>query len=816
MPLGEEDVFPMKYFRLTVFAIFFIFAGCSTSAINNSTMPDNDVSGLDVSGFVVSGLVVSGHPCLDVSGHPCPETPSNRTILAIGTIELYPNTSVVSGDPSPETLIAAFIPDREAAAHWNVTPMLMPPNCNDCVSIQVLEFKPAQKYVKLKIALKNPTGLTGYDVRGIAVVPAMDVRLLNADGWTELWDDGGEVARNPFKAFATNWPERQIEPGTAHARVYEFTYSKFANLATGTKLVVDASWPGHCQEAYAFDGVHQTGWVDANTLTADFSVSLTPQDWQGNISTLLIDLSEIGGGIEPMVHSGNDWQYSFNGPASVPDAPRANIWTEVVDSVTPIRAFWLFEIGIVKETPSLPIPSGINAAPGEVYVDLTWDAISNPDVMGINIYRRGKGQDYNHGTPLNLVPIKTVLLKDLYVVRNKMYYYILRAAGTDGALGPISKEVGAKPFEWGEQFRLSDKDNTDSGSPSVAVGSDSLSRVIWRDVRAGPVESQFQYFDILEENHTPDISVFPEYPGHSSAGRFYVAIGDNNIPYIYGAGFIGGDWDLIIHHLDENFIPNEDFAHFHEDGPVTSPHCGCVGDDGTFWVAYWDQVYPVYSGVYIRSLNAQGVLSDPILISPVSPDQYLGASFVAGLVCDIYDELHCAFEVILNDGANTIQLLYTHTIGGIWQTPEQATHIKKWGSTNWQRLDVDSQGKPYLVYASGIEAPLIEFIYRDAGAWSDVIDIFPEYPTCSSLQITIDDDDNINLFASPYGEPYEIGFRRGYNGSWSPTYEASYGFIPGNIGIMGFLISADCSPYGAVALVWEQGGKDIYAHRMLE
>ena len=598
----------MKYFRLMAFVISFIFAGCSTSAINNSTLPDNDVSEYGVS-------------VLDVSGHPCPETASNRTILAIGTIELNPKSPVVSGHScpetiDPETLSATFIPDREAAAHWNVTPMLMPPNCKDCITIQVLEFIPAQKYVKLKIALKNPTGLTGYDVRGIAVVPAMGVRLLNADGWTALWDDGSGVTRNPFKAFAVDWPERQIEPGTAHARVYEFTYSKFANLATGTKLVVDASWPGHCPEAYAFSSVHQSGWIDGDAGTADFTVSLTPQDWQGNISTVLIDLSEIGGGIEPMMQSGNDWQFSFSGPVVVPDAPRANIWVDVVDSASAVHAYWLFEIGVVNENPSLPVPTGINAAPGEVYVDLTWDVIDNPNVTGVNIYRRTKGGSYDFGMPLNPAPIPGEKYKDSAVYRNVMYFYVLRSVDIDGSLSPISTEVGGKPFQWGGQFMLSDYDSDMSVEPEVSIGPDGRSRVVWLDLRPGPVIDQWQYFDILEENYTPDIDLFPEDPGYST-GVPYIVVNKDNISYLYAFAAYNGGGGIIVHPFVDTLDPSK-FWYFectNGNGYVNS-RGACFDLDGNFCIAY-EELMPnpprrISECVTARALTESGVTNEDI------------------------------------------------------------------------------------------------------------------------------------------------------------------------------------------------------------
>ena len=745
---------------------------------------------------------------------------NNVTYPDIGT----PNATIpAEGGDSPRLLWGIWnltfdltemriipLPDREAAAHWNVTPMLMPPNCSDCVSIQVLEFKPAQKYVKLKIALKNPSGLTGYDVRGIAVVPTREVRLINSDGWTALWDDGGEVTRNPFKAFATDWPERQIEPGTAHARIYEFTFSSFLQLTLGTKLVVDASWPGHCQEAYAFNGVHQNGYINGDTSTADFSVSLTPQDWQGNISTVLIDLSEIGGGIEPMMQSGNDWQYSFSGPVVVPATSRANIWAEVVDKATVVRAYWLFEIGVVNENPGLQEITGINAGPGGLYVDLTWDEIDDPNVAGVNIYRRTKGGSYNFGSPVNPTLVSGVKFRDSNVTRNVMYFYVLRAVGFDNSLGPVSTEVGAKPFEWADQFMLSDYDLNDSLYPNVAVGADGLSRVVWYDDRTADTP----YFDIIEENFTPDIRLYSEDMDHDKA-FFPNIVTDGQKFALYADCYVSSiaDTDIIVHRFADETSLEPEFVSFGTYIPQTNSKNACFDLDGNLWIAYGDSPVPSPGPyhVYVRSISPGMHVSEPIKLSPEEHN----AAHVAGIVCDNSGELHCAFAVAGDIG----QLYYARTIAGVWQPAEQVSQFPSEAAIRKERLDVDSEGRAYVIYASGSfvpEYPFISLQRRDPAGWSKHYDIFPDVVGCTGLAIVIDDDNNINVFHCPGADQQEIKFRRGYNGSWSEIYDVTSGFIPGYPTTFTHLFSADCSSSGAIALVWEQGGIFIYARRMIQ
>ena len=43
-------------------------------------------------------------------------------------------------DASMKTVTA--VPDRETMMHYNVTPFLSPPKCNDCISIEILDFYP--------------------------------------------------------------------------------------------------------------------------------------------------------------------------------------------------------------------------------------------------------------------------------------------------------------------------------------------------------------------------------------------------------------------------------------------------------------------------------------------------------------------------------------------------------------------------------------------------------------------------------------------------------------------------------------------------
>ncbi len=185
------------------------------------------------------------------------------------------------------------IPLRDSQKHYNITDYISPPKCNDCLKIEILELIPAEHFIKLKISVRNPTPLTVYDVRGIMVTNIDGMHLLNADDYTDLWDDGGDIIINPFRAFATDWPHREIMPNTGHARIYEIEYPTFNDLLD-TLLVIDASWPGNCEEPYQITNFKQEILYESVGSTANISVDVL--DWQGDVNKVTLIVPEITGG----------------------------------------------------------------------------------------------------------------------------------------------------------------------------------------------------------------------------------------------------------------------------------------------------------------------------------------------------------------------------------------------------------------------------------------------------------------------------------------------------------------------------------------
>jgi len=257
-----------------------------------------------VTAFILFSLTGCSTPGDLPSAPSLPETPyynaagagsSGRYIMSIGIISI-----------DPAAFEAEFIPDRNAAFHYDATPWLTPPYCNDCITIQVMEFQPAENYIKVKITLKNHSPFTAHDVRGIIISNYPNLRLINADSYTMLWDDGGPVFINPFKAYAKDWYRRRVPPYTSHEQEYEIHYPSMDALA-GLNFVVDASWPGNCREPYKVGEAYTSGtFLDYEPQSIWCRVRAW--DWDNEIASVTVDLSVIGWDKDTsMTSKGDNW-----------------------------------------------------------------------------------------------------------------------------------------------------------------------------------------------------------------------------------------------------------------------------------------------------------------------------------------------------------------------------------------------------------------------------------------------------------------------------------------------------------------------------
>ncbi len=260
------------------------------------------------------------------------EVDSSRHMLGAWDITIDTHTSDVTVTPS-----------RKAFMHMNITQYLYPPFCDDCLLLQVLELKPAQGYAKVEVTVKNQTVYSGYDVRGILVSNDTGMDIINADAYTDLWDDGEGKKYNPFIAFAVDQNKRKALPGTSHTRICEVAFPSLLQLITAT-IVFDASWPGNCAEPYYLDDFSQYEPLLPGG-GASF-VSMQVKDWQADISGVFVNMSPLGGDITALTHDNGD---TWNGDVTTIEPNVAGLHrllTYAESSGTSTRLYQYVDFGV--------------------------------------------------------------------------------------------------------------------------------------------------------------------------------------------------------------------------------------------------------------------------------------------------------------------------------------------------------------------------------------------------------------------------------------------------------------------------------------
>lgn len=213
-----------------------------------------------------------------------------------------------------DSLTVIAIPNREAMAHYNVTPFLLPPNCYDCFSIEIKDAWPEEHMMKLRVKVKNPYPVTGYDVRGILMhnQPGWDIEIKN--GYTSLFDDGGAVTINPFFLFHQG-SDYTLPPGEIGSRLFTLFYPENPDFAH-VGFVIDACWPGHCEDVYSIKCNPDSTGVDRQGML--LYIEAWVLDHQEDVLSVTLDATNIGGAV--MAFEQQPGTYTWTGEFFLPGA----------------------------------------------------------------------------------------------------------------------------------------------------------------------------------------------------------------------------------------------------------------------------------------------------------------------------------------------------------------------------------------------------------------------------------------------------------------------------------------------------------------
>ena len=189
---------------------------------------------------------------------------------------------------------AEIVWNRQAEIHANVTSVVTPPKCYDCMLITGAYYDMNALIFYLEIYMSNPTNLNGYDVRGVISSPGGDKYILNPDGVTSVWG-----APMQFKAINTD-PDRSFGPYEGHGTTFNFYFPPGESFATMT-YIVDVSFPGPVEEPLIEGGIADPV-INNNFTTTSVRATVWDHQWDVNPATVMVDLLALGGSPQTMMY----------------------------------------------------------------------------------------------------------------------------------------------------------------------------------------------------------------------------------------------------------------------------------------------------------------------------------------------------------------------------------------------------------------------------------------------------------------------------------------------------------------------------------
>jgi len=210
-------------------------------------------------------------------------------------------------DPASQKV--ELIRHREAEKHYNITDLILPPVCPDCIGIHLQGIQPGTDTHIIQVNLKNPSVYTAYDVRAIILWNDGDTRTLeNYEALTEMFDDGGTYTKNPFITFRElTDPTNAFGPGQIISKNFFISFPKPHNY--NVKFVVECSFPSNSADPWLIYSADVSNPLDEGG-TLESTISCRVADHQDDVTSVTIDLTKLGflGPVDMTHITGEKWQ----------------------------------------------------------------------------------------------------------------------------------------------------------------------------------------------------------------------------------------------------------------------------------------------------------------------------------------------------------------------------------------------------------------------------------------------------------------------------------------------------------------------------
>lgn len=287
-------------FALLTITLISILTGCTEgSSPVTPDSADSPVTGnrSGLTGYSVPTMLTSGIS----EGSPLPPydpglaIDKDHKLLGVQRVRIYQDGFL------------EIIPLRSEQVHIDITDFIF--QTPGAFGVE-LDPPPSGGTIHLKLTFTNPTPISVYDVSTI-IRYLGDIKFLNPDSYTFILSHPGDTIPNPYKAWDTGVGNRELAGFGQHAETISLQWgvmTKFIEM----DFLFQCSWPENQEEPYEIWNPYASNDLNNDgSNTVDLSCKVG--DWQGNIDSVLIDLTPIGGPENsPMSPLGDDL-YGFYG-----------------------------------------------------------------------------------------------------------------------------------------------------------------------------------------------------------------------------------------------------------------------------------------------------------------------------------------------------------------------------------------------------------------------------------------------------------------------------------------------------------------------
>ncbi|MCX6647493.1 MAG: hypothetical protein NTY09_14200, partial [bacterium] len=205
--------------------------------------------------------------------------------------DLWGETDVI-WDPVTRGISTESRSASTIAWHGRVTAFLSPPSCYDCLIISLATCDPDYGTGTFDVTVRNPTSLKVYDVRAtVLYADGTDLRILNADGFTNLFETEPEVFPAPFKNFASNKLNHEFGGFEQHTVSLDMKTSPGISPVNFT-IRITAGVPVHPGDVSSISAFRQSGQLISSGGTAMVSFDIV--DLQNDINGVYLHTDELG------------------------------------------------------------------------------------------------------------------------------------------------------------------------------------------------------------------------------------------------------------------------------------------------------------------------------------------------------------------------------------------------------------------------------------------------------------------------------------------------------------------------------------------